>query len=291
MPPGPDPKHLIDLTPQQRDELEAIARKQTAPHRRVQRAKMILEADDGTPNQRIADKLDVAENTVRLWRERFHEKGLPGLEDEDQEGRPPKFDDEGKVEARALACHGPDTVTQATDESEGKFDDEEDDEGEDEEEEDRGENEDDGGEGDGGEGLGLPQSRLSLQDITDALEERFDEAPSRTTVWAGLNEGGPEALAVPVVVVPLPGGVPGAGTAGAGPLRRSVEGGAVAGGGPGVVLGRETHQGHPAGPGNGAAGPGQAGTGGGPLPAGGDGDVPGGLAGGDGAGQRGLCRP
>lgn len=145
MPSGPDPKHPIDLTTEQRNELERRARKQTAPHRRVVRAQIILKADDGEANRAIARELDVAPNTVRLWRQRFHEDGLDGLEDKPREGRPPEYGDEEKADAKALACRRP-------------------------------EDED------------VPQGRLSLQDITDELADRYDEAPSRTTVWTWLSE-------------------------------------------------------------------------------------------------------
>lgn len=51
--------------------LESLARSQTAPHRQVVRAKVLLMAADGEANTRIAEKTGVTPVTVRTWRTRF----------------------------------------------------------------------------------------------------------------------------------------------------------------------------------------------------------------------------
>jgi len=45
--------------------LEALARSQVAPHRAVQRAKVLLLAADGVANAHIAEDLEVSVTTVR----------------------------------------------------------------------------------------------------------------------------------------------------------------------------------------------------------------------------------
>jgi transposase len=56
-----------------------LARSQTAPHRQVQRAEVLLLAADGVANTRIAAQVGVKVATVRAWRARFAEEGLAKL--------------------------------------------------------------------------------------------------------------------------------------------------------------------------------------------------------------------
>jgi DNA-binding NarL/FixJ family response regulator len=48
---------------------------QTAPHRDVQRARVLLMAADGLANTRIAAAVGVSPATVLAWRGRFGEEG------------------------------------------------------------------------------------------------------------------------------------------------------------------------------------------------------------------------
>jgi len=59
--------------------LEVIARSQTAPHREVQRAQVLLFAVEGLANARIATRVGVSPATVRAWRARFAQEGLAKL--------------------------------------------------------------------------------------------------------------------------------------------------------------------------------------------------------------------
>jgi transposase len=81
--------YLLDLTTDQRWELEARARKYTLPYRDVVRAKMILMAADGLGNDEIAAHLDTGREIVSKWRKRFFEHGIAGLEERPRAGRPP----------------------------------------------------------------------------------------------------------------------------------------------------------------------------------------------------------
>jgi transposase-like protein len=82
---------LLDLTPEQRKELEARARRYTLPYRDVVRAKIVLLAAEGLDNDEIAARLDTRREIVSKWRKRFFEQGLPGLEERPRGGRPPTF--------------------------------------------------------------------------------------------------------------------------------------------------------------------------------------------------------
>ena len=81
----------VTLTPEQRVELEARARRYTLPYRDVMRAKIILMAAAGLDNDEIAARLDTRREIVSKWRKRFFEQGLPGLEERPRGGRPPAF--------------------------------------------------------------------------------------------------------------------------------------------------------------------------------------------------------
>jgi transposase len=70
------PTAPLAITDQQRTVLEKLIRSHTAPHRDVQRARVVLMASDGFANTRIASEVGVAPMTVKAWRERFAESGL-----------------------------------------------------------------------------------------------------------------------------------------------------------------------------------------------------------------------
>ncbi len=70
------PSPPLPVTDEQRRVLEKLIRSQTAPHRDVQRARVLLMASDGFANTRIASDVNVAAATVVRWRERFAQSGL-----------------------------------------------------------------------------------------------------------------------------------------------------------------------------------------------------------------------
>lgn len=88
------PRHspfIIELSPTERNELEARARRYTSPYRDVIRAKIILLAARGLSNDFIAARLDTPRQIVSKWRKRFCLARLPGLEEEPRGGRPARF--------------------------------------------------------------------------------------------------------------------------------------------------------------------------------------------------------
>ena len=70
------PTPPLPVTDEQRSVLEKLIRSHTAPHRDVQRARVLLMAADGFANTRIAAEVGVAPMTVKSWRDRFAEDGL-----------------------------------------------------------------------------------------------------------------------------------------------------------------------------------------------------------------------
>ena len=67
---GPKPLAVV-LTTEERQDLEALVRRHTAPQQLVLRARIVLAAADGLNNAQIARHLDVSLPTVRRWRERW----------------------------------------------------------------------------------------------------------------------------------------------------------------------------------------------------------------------------
>jgi len=81
----------ILLSPAEEAELRRRAVKYTLPYFQVQRAKMILHAAQGMPNEEIAACLDTRREVVSLWRKRFFVDRLAGLEERPRPGRPRTF--------------------------------------------------------------------------------------------------------------------------------------------------------------------------------------------------------
>lgn len=81
----------IDLSPEERAELEHRARCYTLPYRDVIRAKMVLLAAQGYGNDEIATRLASRREIVSKWRKRFFEQRLAGLEEHSRRGRPLVF--------------------------------------------------------------------------------------------------------------------------------------------------------------------------------------------------------
>ena len=81
----------IVLRAEERRELEARAAKYTLPYFQVMRARMILHAAEGLSNDQIAHRLDTRREVVSLWRKRFFEERLAGLEERARPGRPRSF--------------------------------------------------------------------------------------------------------------------------------------------------------------------------------------------------------
>ena len=68
--------------------LESWTRAGTAEARLAKRARIVLLAADGSSNRDIAEIVDLHYNQVGLWRQRYGEFGLVGLEDGERSGRP-----------------------------------------------------------------------------------------------------------------------------------------------------------------------------------------------------------
>src|SRR6266446_9383595 len=88
--PRTSPYNIV-LRPEEQRELETRAAKYTLPYFQVTRARMILHAAEGLSNDQIASRLDTRREVVSMWRKRFFEERLAGLEERSRPGRPRVF--------------------------------------------------------------------------------------------------------------------------------------------------------------------------------------------------------
>jgi hypothetical protein len=85
----------IVLTPEEVSVLGRRSRGYTLPYFQVQRAQLILLAAQGWENKDIAAHLNTRREVVSLWRKRFFEQRLAGLEEKPRSGRPRAFPPRG----------------------------------------------------------------------------------------------------------------------------------------------------------------------------------------------------
>jgi len=79
----------ITLSEEEKSTLVAWSRGRNTPVRLMQRAKIVLAAAEGKSNHAIAAELGLARGPVGMWRKRFAEKRLAGIErDAPRSGRP-----------------------------------------------------------------------------------------------------------------------------------------------------------------------------------------------------------
>jgi transposase len=88
------PKRLLTVGEDDRKALEALARRRTTAQALAQRARIILACAEGISNKEAAARCGVWPQTVGKWRNRYIEKGIDGLSDDDRPGRPRTITDD-----------------------------------------------------------------------------------------------------------------------------------------------------------------------------------------------------
>ncbi len=116
--PGPRPSP-VELTAEERQELDALVRRRTAPQQLVVRARIVLAAGAGSTNAEVARRVGVTVDTARLWRTRWlnvagvalADLGVAErLTDAPRAGRPARITAEQYCQLIALACEAPSTA-------------------------------------------------------------------------------------------------------------------------------------------------------------------------------------
>src|SRR5947208_4805595 len=103
------------LRPGDREELERRVRSNTVEARAAERARLVLMAAEGASNRDIGTAIGMHYNQVAVWRRRYAEFGLVGLEDGDRPGRPPVYGhDDVLLLVKTVTEPPPDQVTRWT---------------------------------------------------------------------------------------------------------------------------------------------------------------------------------
>jgi transposase len=99
-------KYIVDLTTEEGTNLESRLRGGEMGVRKVKRIQILLKADEGWTDERIAEALDVGLSTVERTRRKFVERGLEGAITNRRPRRkyPRKLDGRAEAHLIALAC-------------------------------------------------------------------------------------------------------------------------------------------------------------------------------------------
>jgi len=90
----PNPKAVeLVLSDEEREQLEAWARRRKSAQALAQRSRIVLAAAEGLKNTEIAERLAITRGMAAKWRSRFAELRLDGLLDEPRPGRPRTISD------------------------------------------------------------------------------------------------------------------------------------------------------------------------------------------------------
>ncbi len=100
--------YVVEVTQDERQQLQAVIRGGTAKARMVNRAQILLHAEEGKADQEIASALHTSESTVGRIRKRFVEDGLHGaLHEVVRPGGTRKLNGVQEAHLVALACSDP----------------------------------------------------------------------------------------------------------------------------------------------------------------------------------------
>ena len=77
---------VINLSVQEKRKLQGFVSSRTTPVRLVERSRIVLLAHAGCSNQEIAKELEIGENKVGRWRNRYARYGLKGIEKDKPRG-------------------------------------------------------------------------------------------------------------------------------------------------------------------------------------------------------------
>jgi transposase len=97
--------YRVDLSEEERREVLTLLRKGQARVRKITRARILLQADEGLKDAEIAQALHTSPSTVERTRKRFVEGGLSKALNEDlRPGRAAKLGEREEAHLIAIAC-------------------------------------------------------------------------------------------------------------------------------------------------------------------------------------------
>jgi transposase len=100
-------RYIVNLTRAEREGLEQLVKRARVSGARRQRASIVLRADDGLPDEEIAEELGVGTKTVARIRRRCVERGLEASlerKPQDNPSRPRKLDGAAEARLTQIAC-------------------------------------------------------------------------------------------------------------------------------------------------------------------------------------------
>ena len=100
----PKKKYLVDLTAEERATLEQLVRRGRRRARKLTRARILLQADEGLTDEEIVTALAVGTATVERTRQRFVEESLGALEERPRPGGKRKLTDKQEAHLIDVAC-------------------------------------------------------------------------------------------------------------------------------------------------------------------------------------------
>lgn len=101
-------KYIVELTDEERKQLEDLTRKGECKARKLKRAMVLLSADEGDTDRVISEKVRIHEVTVEGIRKRFVEEGLESaLNERPRPGKARKLDGHQEAQLIALNCTQP----------------------------------------------------------------------------------------------------------------------------------------------------------------------------------------
>jgi transposase len=97
--------YRVDLTKEERRELEGLTRKGKVSARKMKRAQILLKADEGWRDEDIISAVEVGHSTVERTRQRFVEGGVAkALNEDTRPGQVRKLDGRGEAQLIAMVC-------------------------------------------------------------------------------------------------------------------------------------------------------------------------------------------
>ncbi len=99
-------KYIVDLTAEERVDLESLLKSGEMGVLKVKRIQILMKADDGWTDERIAEAVGVGLSTVERTRRKFVERGLDGAITNRRPRRkyPRKLDGRAEAHLIALVC-------------------------------------------------------------------------------------------------------------------------------------------------------------------------------------------
>jgi len=100
----PKKKYVVDLTLGERTTLEQLLQRGKSSARKLTRARILLQADDGLTDEEIATALEVGVATVERTRQRFVAANLEALNEHPRPGGQRKLNGKQEAHLIAVAC-------------------------------------------------------------------------------------------------------------------------------------------------------------------------------------------